>query len=149
MPTGPTTAPWRCLRAKMGSVSCQPFLTSLPKINRSLGLSLVADLWLPNSMASRRSWRRSSSSIGSNGRWAPCIRVFLARGHRGWPCSTGSRMAVGWNSLPWTKRRVNVLEEDRLQVVVIRLEDLEVRPGSQFRQLKFEGGFGPRGRMPG
>ena len=52
-----------------------------------------------SSMASRRSWRRGSSSIGSTGRWAPCIRVFLARDHKGWPCSTGSRIAVGRNSL--------------------------------------------------
>jgi len=44
---------------------------------------------------------------------------------------------------------VDVLEEDRLQVIFIRLEDLEVRPGSQFRQFEFEEGFGPRGRMPG
>jgi len=44
---------------------------------------------------------------------------------------------------------VGILEEDRLQVVVIRLEDLEVRPGGQFRQLEFEDRFGPRGKMPG
>jgi len=44
---------------------------------------------------------------------------------------------------------VGVLKEDRLQVVVIRLEDLKVRPGGQFGQLEFEDGFGPRGRMPG
>ena len=36
---------------------------------------------------------------------------------------------------------MGVLEEDRLQVVFIRLEDLEVRPGSQFRQLEFEDGL--------
>jgi hypothetical protein len=52
-------------------------------------------LWLPNLMASRRSWRRGSSSIGSTGRWGLCISVFLARDHRGWPCSSGSRMVVG------------------------------------------------------
>jgi len=44
---------------------------------------------------------------------------------------------------------VGILEEDCLQVVIIRLEDLEVRPGGQFRQLEFEDGVGPQGRMPG
>ena len=100
MPTGPMTAPGRCWRAEIGRVSCQPFSTSFPKIDRSFGPSLVADFWLLNSMASKRSWRRGSSQIGSTGRWAPCIEVFLARDHKGWPCSTGSRMAVWRKLLP-------------------------------------------------